>query len=82
MLAGPPISGPSVICGPLALDRDGERAVSRRENASFAVFTERKDPGTFRKFCHGDYTACSIWQAEKDRIEAARLGLDAPLGGE
>lgn len=70
-LAGPPVSGPSVICGPLANDQDAD-PVSQQGGSVWSVFTSLNDPGTFHGYCCGRYTACSIWRAEKERIWAAQ----------
>lgn len=86
VLAGPPASGPSVICGPLRL-LGLQQPVSQRPDERFEVFRMNGDRRTLTAFClatpaepvrAGDgpratcYTDCAIWREMKDREAAAR----------
>lgn len=88
-LAGPPIGGPSVVCGVLLRETGHEDGITLGDASP--LVTSGKDPSIYHGFCTGcgipsvtgepnaagrlprHYTACSIWQQEKQRIwEAAQ----------
>lgn len=87
-LAGPPIGGPSIICG--VLRREGAAQDGITEGDGHEHLTATADPSMVFGFCcgtavpaateeqakgdepHGHYTFCSIWVQEKDRIAADR----------
>lgn len=72
VLAGPPLGGPSIICGVLARDF-GEDPDSRRESEDWHLFTSRNDAGTVHGFCTcPNYVNCAVWENEKDRIAESR----------
>lgn len=75
-LAGP-LSGPSVICGALAIDRDEEGTVAEKGTVGNVVFTSGSDPAVYHGACHGRYTGCLIWRAEKERIWEQRRSLES-----
>lgn len=81
-LAGPEPLGPSIICGPLALDREQEDQGRHRGKPLNVVFTSAKDPSVYYGACCGRYTECAIWQAEKRRLELLKQGHELPIGAE
>lgn len=72
--AGPPLTGPSVICGPLAREQKQD-ANSMQGSPDGVVFTHGKDPRTLHGYCCGTYTECVVWQAEKKRLDDAKNKL-------
>jgi hypothetical protein len=82
-LVGPPVGGPSVICG--ILRREGDAQDGIREGTGQEHLTVKGDPSIVHGFCCGtalppatveqakgearaNYGYCSIWQQEKERI--------------
>lgn len=93
-LAGPPIGGPSVICGVLRREAVDDAIVIGKVSAAI---TSLHDPSIFFGFCTGHdvpsitgepnaagrlpkhYTSCSIWQEEKRRVWAAQERAWTPM---
>lgn len=76
IIAGPEPIGPSVICGPLANDRDLEEQGRFRGDTRNVIFTLGRDRSVVLGACCGRYESCSIWRAERDRIMESRKRLD------
>jgi hypothetical protein len=84
-LAGPPVGGPSIVCG--VLRREGNSADGITEGEGHEHLTATADPSMVLGFCCGtaippatpeqakgeaqaNYCYCPIWQQEKERIWA------------
>lgn len=93
-LAGPPIGGPSILCGVLRREAVDDRITIGRISP---LITALHDPSIFFGFCCGHdvpawdgqvdsrgtlpkhYTSCSIWQEEKQRIAEERKRAWTPI---
>ena len=76
-LDGPPVTGPSVICGVIRNDQKRD-TLSIQAQEIGALVTEKKDPSSYAGFCTGSYERCPIWRAERHRLwrEGSRLRAD------
>jgi hypothetical protein len=92
LFAGPPTSGPSVLCRALVRDEARTDQILHGRNAS-PLATLQRDPTTVLGFCcgeglpratddvsrpHGHYTFCPIWELEKKRIAEAKEMMREP----
>jgi len=94
-LSGPPVGGPSVICG--VLQREDATDDSITAGQSSPHITLAKDPSMYLGLCTGrelptidgeadesgrfrqHYTSCTIWQQEKERLWADQERAWTPI---
>ena len=79
LLDGPPVSGPSAICGVMANDQQRQGSAPEGETAGVLV-TSGNDPSSYWVFCTGLYQRCPVWRSEKQRIEREGVRLRADVG--
>jgi hypothetical protein len=87
-LAGPPATGPSVLCKVAEAEVQSQDVILHGSGIEALVIEAKRDPGVYYGFCagtgipmihpsgkqRGHYTGCPHWQAEKERIFEARKG--------
>jgi hypothetical protein len=92
MLAGPPLSGPSVICRVMKLEDARADSILGAMAGGTPLITDREDPSTLRGFCCGHglpkvtegqparahYTFCPVWEAA-ERVERERREAEEPI---
>lgn len=75
---GPPVSGPSVICGVMANTRGLAPSGKQRNSHSGALVTVGEDPSSVGAFCCSEYWTCPVYEADQ---EAQRERRDSLLRG-
>lgn len=80
-IAGPPVRGPSVICG--AVRNDKSHDVMKAVNAGYGVLLTSRadrgyggDPSTVKRLCTDRFERCRVWLAEHQRLTDAKKRME------